>query len=85
MLEPGAERRRPFHQWVLSYGATGVKTAVTSTKRPCTGACARVVLHRSCSRPDSVLLLVKNWPASREANSSHGRQRRVPSVWIEPV
>jgi hypothetical protein len=43
---------------------------------------APVVLHRSCSRPDSVRLLVKNTATMRGANSSHDRQRRVPSVWI---
>jgi hypothetical protein len=30
------------------------------------------VLHRECSRPNSVLLLVKNTIAMREANGSHG-------------
>jgi hypothetical protein len=32
-----------------------------------------------------VLLLVKNSLDIREVTSSHGRQRRVPSVWINTV
>jgi hypothetical protein len=32
-----------------------------------------------------MLLLVKNSLENREVTSSHGRQRRVPRVWIHPV
>ena len=37
------------------------------------------------SRCDTVVLLAKNRSESGEANSSHGRQRRGPTMWIEPV
>jgi hypothetical protein len=43
------------------------------------------VLHRLCSRADSMLLLVKNTTPLREANSSHARSRRVSGVRIDTV
>ena len=45
----------------------------------------RVVLHRECSRFDSMLLLVKHTATMREANRSHDRRRCGPSVWIDTV
>ena len=48
------------------------------------GLCS-VVLHRSYSRYSSVPLLVKNTTTMREACSSHGCLRCMPSVWIEPL
>jgi hypothetical protein len=44
-----------------------------------------VVLHRLCSRLTSVLRSVKDVIPQRKANSSRGRQRRMPRVWIDTV